>query len=142
MGQGSASSDVPKMGTLVNLKCGQATCFYVTFVNRRLETDYRRLYDELDRLIFLRVPGLDRVLEWRTLQEQQLAATAGAGRHVMDAAAIRRFVMHYERLTRQNLADLRARADLTLSLNDEDGFSTITFGESRKIALRQALKKQ
>ena len=98
------------------------------YVNRRLETDYRRLFAELDRLIFLRVPGMDRVLEWRTLQEQKLAATAGAGRHVMDAATIRRFVMHYERLTRHNLADLPARADVTLSLDDDHGFGAVAFG--------------
>lgn len=99
-----------------------------SYVNRQLKTDYRRLFAKLDRLIFLRVPGMDRVLEWRTLQEQKLAANAGAGRHVMDAAAIRRFVMHYERLTRLNLADLPARADLTLSLTDDHGFGTIAFG--------------
>ena len=98
-----------------------------SYVNRQLETDYRRLFAELDRLIFLRVPGMDRVLEWRTLQEQKLGATAGAGRHVMDAAAIHRFVMHYERLTRHNLADLPTRADLTLNLTDDHGFGTIAF---------------
>ena len=98
-----------------------------SYVNRQLETDYRRLFAELDRLIFLRVPDMDRVLEWRTLQEQKLAATAGAGRHVMDAAAIRRFVMHYERLTRHTLAELPARADVTLSLNDHHGFGPIAF---------------
>jgi len=97
------------------------------YVNHRLETDYRRLFAELDRLIFLRIPGMDRVLEWRTLQEQKLAATAGAGQHVMDAAAIRRFVMHYERLTRHNLIDLPARADLTLDLNDSHGFGSMSF---------------
>ncbi|MFM8443935.1 MAG: hypothetical protein ACKN9W_11430, partial [Methylococcus sp.] len=97
------------------------------FVNRQLDTDYRRLFAELDRLIFLRVPGLDRVLEWRTLQEHKLAATATAGGHIMDAAAIRRFVMHYERLTRHTLADLPARADVTLSLNDDHGFGPIAF---------------
>lgn len=101
-----------------------------SYVNRRLETDYRRLFAELDRLFFLRVPDMDRVLEWRSLQEQKLAATAGAGRHVMDAAAIRRFVMHYERLTRHNLADLPARADLTLNLTDDHGFGTVVFRES------------
>ena len=45
----------------------------------------------------------------------------------MDAAALRRFVMHYERLTRHNLADLPARADVTLSLNDQHGFGPIAF---------------
>lgn len=100
------------------------------FVNRRLETDYRRLFAGLDRLIFLRVPGMDRVPEWRTLQEQKLAANAGAGRHVMDAAAIRRFVMHYERLTRHALANLPTRADLTLSIKDDHGFGAIALSSA------------
>jgi D-glycerate 3-kinase len=97
------------------------------FVNRQLETAYRHLFAELDRLIFLSVPDMERVLEWRTLQEQKLAATAGAGQHIMEAAALRRFVMHYERLTRHNLAELPARADVTLSLNDQHGFGPIAF---------------
>ena len=96
-----------------------------SYVNRQLESDYRRLLAELDRLIFLRVPGMDRVLEWRTLQEQKLAATASAGQHIMDATTLRRFVMHYERLTRHNLADLPARADLTLHLNGQHGFDRL-----------------
>jgi D-glycerate 3-kinase len=101
------------------------------FVNRQLETDYRSLFAELDRLIFLRVPDMDRVLEWRTLQEQKLAATATAGGHIMDAAAIRHFVMHYERLTRHNLADLSDRADVTLELDDAHGFSRFDFHSLR-----------
>jgi D-glycerate 3-kinase len=101
------------------------------FVNHQLATAYRRLFAELDRLIFLRVPDMDRVLEWRTLQEQKLAATATAGGHIMDAAAIRRFVMHYERLTRHNLADLSDRADVTLELDEAHGFSRFDFHSLR-----------
>jgi D-glycerate 3-kinase len=49
----------------------------------------------------------------------------------MDAAAIRRFVMHYERLTRHNLAELPARADVTLELDEAHGYSRIDFHSLR-----------
>jgi hypothetical protein len=54
--------------------------------------------------------------ESRTLQEQKLPATAGAGRHVIDAMAIRRFVMHYVRLTLHHLLEMFGRANVILPL--------------------------
>ena len=90
------------------------------FVNRQLHGAYRNLFALLDRLIFLEVPGMDSILEWRSLQERKLrwpGAATGGGDDLLDAAAMRRFVMHYERLTRHNLATLPERADLTLVLD-------------------------
>ena len=65
---------------------------------------------------------MDRVLEWRSLQEEKLAAIAGNARHVMSPQAIQRFVMHYERLTRHSLNELPNRADLTLFLDENNNF--------------------
>jgi D-glycerate 3-kinase len=39
------------------------------------------------------------------------------GSKIMDAAAIQRFVMHFERLTRWNLETLPSIADLTLEID-------------------------
>ena len=69
----------------------------------------------------LEVPGMDRVFEWRWLQERKLAeahaTSAAPGMRIMDEAAVRRFVMHYERTTRHLLAELPGRADVVLHLN-------------------------
>ena len=67
----------------------------------------------------LKVPDLESVLEWRSLQEKKLLDSTpdGAGTHIMDDAAIRRFVMHWERITRHNLDEMPNRADLTLVLD-------------------------
>ena len=89
------------------------------YVNERLKSDYARLFGELDRLIVLKVPGMDSVLEWRSLQERKLAERTDPShrQRLMDAEGIRRFIMHYERLTRHNLEELPGRADLTLHLD-------------------------
>lgn len=89
-------------------------------VNERLQGEYTALFGELDRLVMLRVPGMESVFQWRSLQERKLAARTGpdAGHRLMAAPALRRFIMHYERLTRHNLAEMPARADLTLCLDE------------------------
>lgn len=73
----------------------------------------------------LKAPGMDSVFEWRSLQERKLAEkTASNEPHrLMDAAALRRFIMHYERLTRHTLAEMPSRADLTLYLDEHHQFT-------------------
>lgn len=93
------------------------------YVNQQLSGAYAQLFAQLDALIMLKVPSMERVFEWRSLQEQKLAAalshTPEAATHIMDAAGIQRFIMHYERITRNILAEMPQRADVTLFVNDE-----------------------
>ena len=87
------------------------------FVNTQLTNDYRALFDRLDKLLMLQAPSIAAVVEWRTLQERKLAARGG-GRSLGDAE-ITRFVQHCERLTQHCLAELPARADYLLQLDEE-----------------------
>lgn len=97
------------------------------YVNDQLKGDYATLFGELNRLIMLKAPGMDSVFEWRSLQERKLAEkTASNEQHrLMDAAALRRFIMHYERLTRHTLAEMPSRADLTLHLDEHHQFTHV-----------------
>lgn len=96
-------------------------------VNEQLKDRYAQLFAELDALVFLQVPGMASVYAWRGLQEQKLAAaTPGTAHRLLDTAALHRFIMHYERLTRHNLEVLPGRADLTLHLNEQHGVSGVS----------------
>ena len=86
-------------------------------VNAMLAGPYRALFDRIDRLILLAAPGFDIVHRWRAEQEDGLRARDPGGARLMDAAAIARFIQHYERLTRHILAEMPGRADLTLHLD-------------------------
>jgi len=89
-------------------------------VNRQLQGPYRELFSELDLLLMLKIPGMESVAKWRGLQEKMLAATAQSGSHrIMDTATLRRFIMHYERLTRFMLDEMPSRADIVLELNND-----------------------
>lgn len=90
-------------------------------VNAALQADYAALFARIDRLVLLAAPGFDVVAGWRLEQEEALrrriVAAGGDTSALMDAAAIARFVQHYERLTRHILHEMPARADLVLPLD-------------------------
>lgn len=97
------------------------------YVNEQLSGEYRRLFDCVDMLLMLKVPSMDAVFEWRSLQEKKLAErvkyiydTQQPTDHlrIMDEGQIQRFIQHYERLTRHMLDEMPDRADVTLLLND------------------------
>lgn len=99
-------------------------------VNARLEGDYQRLFALIDVLILLRVDGMQRVFEWRRLQEHKLAASAaanasGAATRIMTDEQVDNFVMHYERLTRHILSEMPDRADIVFDLDDSHSAATV-----------------
>lgn len=103
------------------------------YVNDQLKGPYAALFERLDRLVMLRVPSMKRVFEWRSLQERKLAArirkTGAPARHLMDETALRRFIMHYERLTRHALKEMPGRADITLFLDDAHRFTHVCLND-------------
>ena len=52
----------------------------------------------------------------RKLQEDKLLANDPSGKAIMDEAALGRFLMHYERLTRWMLEEMPARADAVIPI--------------------------
>ena len=87
------------------------------YVNDQLKNDYKRLFREIDFLIMLEIPEISSVMEWRSKQERKLAKASPGGHKIMDTAALQRFIMHYERLTRAMLTEMPDRADLVFILN-------------------------
>jgi len=80
------------------------------WVNAQLAGPYQALWARIDQLVFLKAPGFDVVADWRIEQER-------AAHGPMSDAEVRRFVQHYERLTRHMLRHGHGWADLTLRLD-------------------------
>jgi D-glycerate 3-kinase len=86
------------------------------WVNRQLRS-YQPLWRKFDALIVLQAPSWEIVRRWRGEQEQELLA-----RHAplaMDAAAMERFLRHFERLSRHALATLPTLADTCVEYDDD-----------------------
>lgn len=115
-------------------------CVWRKHVNLALQREYLSFFARMDRLIMLKAPSMECILEWRTLQEQKLAERLGlhyygaesggseeskdmhaqnapVGKAIMSPEQIKRFIMHYERLTRAMLDTLPAKADTVFLMN-------------------------
>ncbi|MBS0213882.1 MAG: kinase [Proteobacteria bacterium] len=83
--------------------------------NQALRT-YTPLWQRIDRLLFLQAPGFEIVPDWRWQQEQAMHATQPR-RRAMDRHAVERFVMAFERVSRQALRTLPTIAERTLPID-------------------------
>ncbi len=89
-----------------------------THVNNRLRNDYPNVFSQLDRLIFLKAPDMEAVLRWRSKQERKLITRTSARESgIMSEPQLQEFVQHFERLSRVAMAELPAKADVTLMLD-------------------------
>ena len=87
------------------------------WVNAQLADAYAILWRQLAMLIELEAPNYAVVAQWRNEQERALRLSNAP--RAMNAAALRRFLMHYERLSRHALRELPARADVRILLRDD-----------------------
>jgi D-glycerate 3-kinase len=85
------------------------------WVNARLAGEYAALWRRLDALIVLAAPSFEIVSRWRDEPERALRKH-GAPR-AMSRAALHRFLMHYERLSRHALRTLPAHAAVVVTLD-------------------------
>jgi D-glycerate 3-kinase len=95
-------------------------------VNRRLATDYAELFGRIDLLVMLMVDGFEAVRANRLRQERKLAERNPGASAIMDDAALERFLMHYERLTRWMLEEMPARADVLIPIGPDQRPTTLS----------------
>ena len=95
-------------------------------VNNELKNAYKKIFDKIDILIFLKVPSFGCVYEWRLLQEKKLQLTS-TSKKIMSPQQVREFIMYYERITMQMLKDLSNKAYAVLFLDKQHRFNKIKF---------------
>tara|TARA_E500000178_G_C17028055_1_gene759060 strand:+ start:1776 stop:2693 length:918 start_codon:yes stop_codon:yes gene_type:complete len=95
-------------------------------VNKELKNDYKKIFNLIDKLIFLKVPSFKYVFRWRLLQEKKLRIT-GKGNKTMSDDQIRNFIMYYERLTKYMLKILPKTADTVIGIDDKHRLKSIKF---------------
>ncbi len=93
------------------------------YVNDALAGEYRAWFAQIDYLVLLQAPNFEVVYRWRVEQEHKLRervrSEGGDPASVMDDRDIARFISHYERLTRHIHAQMPARADMLLKLDEQ-----------------------
>ena len=95
-------------------------------VNSELKRNYNKIFNLIDKLIFLKVPSFRYVFKWRLLQEKKLRIT-GKGNKTMNDKQIENFVMYYERITKHMLKTLPKTADTVISIDEKHRLKSIKF---------------
>jgi D-glycerate 3-kinase len=88
------------------------------YANAALAGEYRKLFALLDFRVLLLAPGFDTVWAWRRRQEEALRAARGPQAGMTDTE-LRRFIMHFERITQHVLRTMPQRADAVFVLDHE-----------------------
>ena len=92
------------------------------YVNKAIDESLTPIFKRFDQLIMLKAPSFDCVFEWRRTQEEKLRERLAEGADqsgIMDDAALKRFIQHYQRLTEHMLATLPSQADIIFTLNEQ-----------------------
>ena len=95
-------------------------------VNLELSKNYKKIFNLVDKLIFLKVPSFKYVYKWRTLQEKKLRITS-KGNKTMSDKQIKNFIMYYERITKHMLKTLPKVADTVISIDAKHRLKSIKF---------------
>ena len=95
-------------------------------VNLELSKNYKKIFNLVDKLIFLKVPSFKYVYKWRTLQEKKLRITS-KGNKTMTDKQIKNFIMYYERITKHMLKTLPKVADTVISIDAKHRLKSIKF---------------
>ena len=95
-------------------------------VNTELKNKYKKIFNLIDKLIFLKVPSFEYVLKWRLLQEKKLRITT-KGKKIMTNHQVSNFIMFYERLTKHMLKTLNYNSDTVVSIDKKHRLKSIKF---------------
>ncbi len=91
-------------------------------VNQNLAGNYQRLWSLIDRLVFLKAPDFETVLNWRIKQERHLARISGPdASHMMSDREVAKFIQFYERITKESLKTLTEAADYLFEFDRKHG---------------------
>ena len=95
-------------------------------VNKELQNNYQKIFNLINKLIFLKVPSFKYVYKWRLLQEKKLRAKF-KGNKTMSNEQVKNFIMYYERLTKNMLKILPKKADTVISIDENHRLKSIKF---------------
>ena len=75
-------------------------------VNNELMINYKKIFKLIDYKIYIKVPSFKHVFRWRLLQEKKLSLKS-KNKNVMKTNEVKRFIMFYERITKDMMKNLK-----------------------------------
>ena len=99
------------------------------YVNHQLKTKYKKLFKQLDELVYLRTKSFDLLKKWRIKQEKQLQLRTKNKKNlkIMNQKEVINFMQTYQRITQQMFKDTSKYASVVINLNNKHQINKIKF---------------
>lgn len=92
-------------------------------VNNELKVNYKKIFNLIDYKIYINVPSFKHVFKWRLLQEKKLGLKSN-NKNVMKTSEVKRFIMFYERITKNMMKNLKDN-NIIISLSNNHKIKSI-----------------
>ncbi len=99
------------------------------YVNQQLKTKYKKLYSQLNCMIYLKAKNFSLLQKWRLKQEHKLLLkTKKKGGHkIMTKEEVINFMQTYQRITQNMFKNMPKYASIILNLNSNHQIKTVIY---------------
>jgi len=97
------------------------------YANEQLKHYHQEIFQHADMNIMLKAPDFEQIYEWRSLQEDKLRQNTLNSKQtrIMSVDELRRFIQHYERISRHTLAHLPDTANIVIPIDTDHSITEI-----------------
>ena len=99
------------------------------YVNYQLKTKYKKLFNQLDYILFLKVKNFSLLRRWRLKQEKKLWLKSKDKKNlkIMNKSEVKNFMGTYQRITQQMFKDMPKYSSIVMNLNNSHQIKNIKY---------------
>ena len=103
------------------------------FVNKQLKSKYKKLYDQLNCLLFIKAKNFSLLRQWRIKQEKKLSLKSKRSNKlkIMSDKEIINFMQTYQRITQNMFKSVPKYASIILNLNGNQQIKSVVYNKSK-----------
>ena len=101
------------------------------FVNKQLKSKYKKLYDQLNCLLFIKAKNFSLLRQWRIKQEKKLSLKNKRSNKlkIMSDKEIINFMQTYQRITQNMFKSVPKYASIILNLNSNQQIKSVVYNK-------------
>jgi len=99
------------------------------YVNYQLKTKYKKLFNQLDYILFLKAKNFSLLRRWRLKQEKKLWLKSKNKKNlkVLNKSKVKNFMDTYQRITQQMFKDMPKYSSIVMNLNNSHQIKNIRY---------------
>ena len=99
------------------------------YVNYQLKTKYKKLFNQLDGILYLKAKNFSLLRRWRLKQEKKLWLKSKNKKNlkIMNKSKVKNFMDTYQRITQQMFKDMPKYSSIVMNLNNSHQIKNIKY---------------